>query len=60
MISPIFDLVIHDFKERDDEMQFKHGKKMYRGSYGDKTLLEAYHEAMDLCVYLKAELERRA
>jgi len=59
MVSPIIALVIEDMLERDKAMRLKHNDTMKKDSYGDNTLQEAYQEAIDLCVYMRAELERR-
>lgn len=51
-------LVIEDLKERK-----KAGKKKYgvahQSDNGRNHLLDAYEEAMDLCVYLRAELDKQ-
>ena len=57
-ISPIFQQVIDDLAYRDAQMQRKHGRPMTSDRY-KKPLLEAYHEQLDECIYIKAELERR-
>lgn len=59
MVSPIIRLVMNDILARDKAMQLKHNDTMKKDSYGDNTLQEAYQEAIDLCVYIRAELERR-
>ncbi len=56
--SIIFAQVCEDLLDRDEKMRKKHGRKMTMWRY-EKPLREAYEEALDICVYLRAELGRR-
>ena len=45
--TPIWDLVIADMRERDQEGRRKYGTPLQAGN-GRDTLVDAYHEALDL------------
>lgn len=53
----------HDLVTADLEKRKEHGLKKYgqllQASNGRDHLQDAYEEALDLCVYLRAEMERR-
>lgn len=53
-----WDLVIADMKERDLIGATKYGVR-HQTDNGRDHLVDAYQEALDLCVYLRAEIERR-
>lgn len=57
--TPVWDLVIADMRERDNEGRRKYGTPL-QASNGRDHLVDAYQEALDLCVYLRAAIERRA
>ena len=52
------DLVIEDVKQRKESGLKKYGTTL-QASNGRDHLQDAYEEALDLCVYLRIELERR-
>jgi len=56
--TPIWELVIEDMQKRDTL-----GRKIYgtplTASNGRDSLIDAYHEALDLSAYLRQEIERR-
>jgi len=54
----IWDLVIEDMKARDRFGTAKHGTRLQLNN-GRDHLIDAYQEALDLCVYLRQEIERR-
>ena len=56
--APIWDAVVSDMKARDDFGKAKYGKEL---DINDKRdwLDEAYAEALDQCVYLKAAIMKR-
>lgn len=56
--APIWDEVVKDMKARDDFGRAKYGKAL---DINDKRdwLDEAYAEALDQCVYLKAAIMKR-
>ena len=56
--KPVWDLVIEDMKQRDLEGRKKYGTPL-QASNGRDALVDAYQEALDLCVYLRQEIERR-
>ena len=58
-MKTIFDLVKDDFDKR-NAIGYAQWKKELRPDDGRDWLLEAYEEALDLCIYLKGELLKRA
>lgn len=57
--KPVWDLVIDDMRQRDFDGRRKYGTPL-QASNGRDALVDAYQEALDLCVYLRQEIERRA
>lgn len=57
--TPIWDLVIADMHARDAEGRRRYGTPL-QSSNGRDMLKDAYEEVLDLAVYLRGELERRA
>lgn len=55
---PIWEMVIEDMRERDRFGREKYKTPLQVGN-GRRTLLDAYQEALDLCVYLRLEIEER-
>jgi hypothetical protein len=55
---PIWELVIKDMRQRDTAGRKKYGTPL-QASNGRNALVDAYQEALDLCVYLRQEIERR-
>lgn len=55
---PIWDLVIEDMIERDKTGWAKYGVRLQAGN-GRDQLVDAYQEALDLAVYLRAAIEER-
>ena len=51
-------LVIDDMKDRDRTGRAKYGTPLQPGN-GRDSLMDAYQEALDLCVYLRNEIEER-
>lgn len=54
----VWDLVIADMRERDHVGRAKYGVPLQAGN-GRDNLVDAYQEALDLAVYLRAEIEER-
>lgn len=54
-LPAVWDLVVHDMKERDAEGRRKYGTRLQPGN-GRKPLIDAYQEALDLVVYLRQEI----
>ena len=54
----ILPLVIEDLQKRAAEGQKRYGT-MLQSENGRDALVDAYEEALDLCMYLRQELERR-
>lgn len=55
---PVWELVINDMRERDEIGRTNYGTPL-QAHNGRDPLVDAYQEALDLCVYLKqAILER--
>ena len=56
--TPILELVLKDLMDR-----AVHGKEIYgtflRANNGRDPLWDAYQEALDLCMYLRQEIEER-
>ena len=55
---PIWDLVVEDMQERDRTGRKKYGTPLQAGN-GRDPLIDAYQEALDLCVYLRQAIEER-
>ena len=55
---PTWDLVLADMKARDAAGAAKYGVR-HQHDNGRDHLQDAYEEALDLAVYLRAEIERR-
>ncbi len=58
-MSDIVALVIIDLNARRELGRLNYGNPLLTSSPND-PLLDAYHEALDLALYLRQELERRA
>ncbi len=56
---PIVDLVVEDLWKRKESGMQEYGTPL-QASNGRDALVDAYYEALDLAVYLRQELERRA
>ena len=56
--TPVWDLVIADMRARDAAGRAHYGTPLQVDN-GRDHLVDAYHEALDQCVYLRAEIERR-
>lgn len=56
--TPVWDLVMKDMAERNLEGIRKYGTPLQVGN-GRDGLLDAYQEALDLCVYLRLLIEER-
>lgn len=54
----VWQLVIADMLERDAVGRQRYGTLLQHDN-GRDHLVDAYQEALDLCVYLRAEIERR-
>jgi hypothetical protein len=54
----IWDLVIADMRERDRLGREKYGRPL-QAHNGRDALVDAYQEALDLCVYLRQAIEER-
>ena len=54
----VWDLVIADMQARDDFGRKKYGTPLQAGN-GRDPLIDAYQEALDLCVYLRQKIEER-
>ena len=55
---PVWELVIEDMMQRDNEGRKKYGTPL-QASNGRDALVDAYQEVLDLAVYLRQEIERR-
>ncbi|MCH9637778.1 MAG: hypothetical protein K0U16_07540 [Gammaproteobacteria bacterium] len=55
---PIWDLVIEDMRERDQEGRRRYGVPL-QAHNGRDPLVDAYQEALDLAVYLRQAIEER-
>lgn len=55
---PIWELVIRDMHDRDYMGRQKYGTPLRAGN-GRDALVDAYQEALDLCVYLRQAIEER-
>lgn len=56
--TPVWDLVIADMQERDRIGRERYGTPLQTGN-GRDHLVDAYQEALDLVVYLRAAIEER-
>ena len=56
--TPIVDLVINDMMVRKEFGTIKYGEPL-KAHNGRDMLLDAYQEALDLCIYLRGEIENR-
>jgi hypothetical protein len=54
----VWDLVIEDMQTRDEFGRKKYGTPLQAGN-GRDALVDAYQEALDLCVYLRQAIEER-
>jgi len=57
--TPVWDLVIADMRER-KEFGWRKYKTYLQAFNGRDALVDAYQEALDLCVYLRQEIEQRS
>lgn len=55
---PVLDLVLEDLKARREMGIAKYGRELHTHN-GRDTLMDAYQEALDLVMYLRAEIEQR-
>lgn len=55
---PVWNLVIKDMQERDQVGRERYGTPLQTNN-GRDHLVDAYQEALDLVVYLRAEIEER-
>ena len=55
----IVDLVTEDLQERSEFGKIKYGKYL-KPNNGRNALLDAYHESLDLCMYLRQRLEEES
>lgn len=55
---PIWDMVVDDMKSRDFVGRAKYGTPLQAGN-GRDHLQDAYEEALDMAVYLRAAIEER-
>lgn len=55
---PIWELVIEDMRQRDEAGRAKYGTPL-QANNGRDALIDAYQEALDLCVYLRQAIEER-
>lgn len=56
--KPIWELVVEDMHARDHEGRRKYGTPL-QANNGRDPLVDAYQEALDLCVYLRQTIEER-
>ena len=56
--TPVWDLVISDMRER-KEFGWRKYKTYLQAFNGRDALVDAYQEALDLCVYLRQSIEER-
>ncbi len=56
--AAIWELVIEDMRARDAEGRRKYGVPLQAGN-GRDALIDAFQEALDLCVYLRQAIEER-
>lgn len=55
---PVWDLVVADMKARDHVGRARYGTPLQAGN-GRDALIDAYQEALDLCVYLRQAIAER-
>ena len=55
---PVWELVIEDMRERDRVGRARYGTPLQPHN-GRDALVDAYQEALDLCVYLRQAIEER-
>ena len=55
---PVWELVIEDMRQRDNEGRAKYGTPL-QASNGRDALVDLYQELLDACVYIRQEIERR-
>lgn len=55
---PIWELVIEDMRDRDHVGRVRYGTPL-QAHNGRDALVDAYQEALDLCVYLRQAIEER-
>lgn len=56
--KPIWDMVIDDMRARDALGRERYGTRLVAGN-GRDALVDAYEEALDLCVYLRQAIAER-
>lgn len=56
--GPIVDLVINDMLDRKAEGVKRYGVPL-QANNGRDALMDSYHEALDLCMYLRQAIEER-
>ena len=56
--TPIINLVVADMIARKQEGLKKYGVALQAGN-GRDALVDAYHEALDMCMYLRQAIEER-
>jgi hypothetical protein len=56
---PVWELVIEDMRQRDNEGRTKYGTPL-QASNGRDALVDLYQELLDACVYIRQEIERRS
>jgi hypothetical protein len=55
---PVWELVVEDMRARDMAGRAKYGVPLQAGN-GRNALVDAYQEALDLCVYLRQAIAER-
>ena len=53
---PVWEMVVEDMRARDLAGRAKYGVPLQAGN-GRRALIDAYQEALDLCVYLRQAIE---
>ncbi len=56
--QPVWELVVEDMRQRDRDGRHKYGVPL-QSFNGRDALVDAYQEALDLCVYLRQAIEER-
>ena len=56
--KPVWELVIQDMRDRDQVGRKRYGTPL-QAHNGRDSLVDAYQEALDLCVYLRQAIEER-
>ena len=56
--KPVWELVIQDMRDRDQLGRKRYGTPL-QANNGRDALVDAYQEALDLCVYLRQAIEER-